>query len=67
MFIIAAWIHVITGADLSVGVGLAVSIVYGYWFPYFRHLALENDRPEYTRLQSIIIGPFLSFASIFPR
>ena len=66
IYIITAWIHVITGKDLSIGVGISISVMYGYWFPYLRHLAIINDRSESTRFQSIIIGLFLSFASIFP-
>ena len=66
IFIITAWIYVFAGTDLSISVGIGIGVIYGFWFPYFRHLALKNHRPEYTRLQSIIIGLFLSFASIFP-
>ena len=58
--------HVITGVDLSFGAGIGISIVYGYWFPYLRYLALKENRKEYAVFQSIIFGLFLSFASIVP-
>ena len=66
IYIITAWIHVITGKDFSIGVGFGVSIIYGYWFPYLRYLALKENRKEYAVFQSIIFGLFLSFASIVP-
>ena len=66
IYIITAWIHVITGKDLSAVAALGVYIAYGYWFPYLRYLAFKNNRHEYTRFQSIIFGLFLSFASTAP-
>lgn len=66
IYIITAWIHVITGKDFSTGVGFAIGIVYGYWFPYLRYLAFKDNRQEYTVFQSIIFGLLLSFASIVP-
>ena len=65
-YIIAAWIHVITGKDFSTGVAFGICFVYGYWFPYLRYLALKENRKEYAVFQSIIFGLFLSFASIIP-
>ena len=50
--------HVITGVDLSFGVGIGISIVYGYWFPYLRYLALKENQKEYDVFQSIIFGLF---------
>ena len=64
--IITAWIHAITGKDLSTGVGLGICIVYGYWFPYLRYLAFKENRQEYTVFQSIVFGLLLSFASLAP-
>ena len=66
IYIITAWIHVITGKDFSTGVGFGMGIVYGYWFPYLRYLAFKDNRQEYTVSQSIVFGLFLSFASIVP-
>ena len=66
IYIITAWIHVITGKDFSTGVGLGIGIVYSYWFPCLRHQAVKDNRQEYAVFQSIIFGPFLSFASIVP-
>ena len=65
-YIITAWIHVITGKDFSTGVAFGICIIYGYWFPYLRCLALKENRKEYAVFQSIIFGLFLSFASIVP-
>ena len=65
-YIITAWIHVITGKDFSTGVAFGICIIYGYWFPYLRYLALNENRKEYAVLQSIIFGLFLSIASIVP-
>ena len=66
IYIITAWIHAITGKDLSTGVGLGICIVYGYWFPYLRYQAFKENRQEYTVFQSIVFGLLLSFASIVP-
>ena len=66
IYVITAWIHVITGIDFSTGVVFGVCIVYGYWFPYLRYLAFKGNRQEYTDFQSIIFGLFLSFASVAP-
>ena len=66
VFIISAWLHVITGVDLSSFVGVVLGICYGYWFPYLRYLAIQEGRQEFSVLASFILGIALWLAALIP-
>ena len=64
--IITAWINVLTGTDVSKAAGISIGVVYAYWFPYLRYLALKEKKEEMSVITSIILGLLLVFAAAIP-
>ena len=64
--IITAWIHVLTGADLSAATGIFIAVNYAFWYPYLRYLALKEDKEEMSVVASIFLGFLLIFAAAMP-
>ena len=66
VFIIAALIAVSTGYDPSISASIAMSLMYGLYFPYLRHMARARNVQEVSRGMSIIIGLLLSVLAAVP-
>ncbi len=66
VFIIAALIAVSTGYDLSISAGMAISLMYGLYFPYLRHMARARNVREVSNGMSVIIGLLLSVLAAVP-
>lgn len=64
--IITAWINVLTGTDVTTAAGISIGVVYAYWFPYLRYLALKEEKEEMSVITSIILGLLLVFAAAIP-
>jgi len=64
--IITAWINVLTGTDLSVAAGISIGVVYAYWYPYLRYLALKEEKEEMSVVASIFLGLLLAIAAAIP-
>ena len=64
--IITAWIHILTGVDVAVGADIGLSIMFAYWFPYLRHLAIQEEKEEIPVPMSIILGLLLVVAASIP-
>ena len=64
--IITAWIHILTGVDVSVGADIGICIMYAYWFPYLRYIAIQEEREEISVPISIILGLLLIVAASIP-
>ena len=65
VYIITAWMHVIMGVDLSFGVGIGISIIYGYCFPYLRYLVLKENRKEYAVFNQSYLVYFYGLLPLF--
>lgn len=66
VFITAALIAVSTGYDPSISASIAMSLMYGIYFPYLRHMASARNVQEVSRGMSIIIGLLLSVLAAVP-
>ncbi len=66
LFAIIAIISVATGYDLSSSGSIAMSVMYGLYFPYLRHMAIASNVREVSRGMSVIIGLLLSFLAVVP-
>ena len=64
--IITALINVFTGVDVSTAAGISVGVVYAFWYPYLRYLALKEEREEMPVVVSIILGLLLIIAASIP-
>jgi len=64
--IITAWINVLTGTDLSAAAGISIGVVYAYWYPYLRYLALKEEKEEMSVVASIFLGLLLAIAAAIP-
>ena len=64
--IITAWINVLTGTDLSLAAGISIGVVYAYWYPYLRYLALKEEKEEMSVVASIFLGLLLAIAAAIP-
>ncbi|MCP9877911.1 FHA domain-containing protein [Cyanobium sp. A2C-AMD] len=52
--------------DITIAVDLGISIMYGIYFPYLRHMALSKAVPEIGKGRSIIQGIALSILVVIP-
>ena len=64
--IIAALIADSTGYDPSTGASIALSLMYGVYFPYLRHMARVKNVREVSRGMSVIIGLLLCVLASVP-
>ena len=66
VFAVLSIVNVATGFDWSSAGSIAISMTYGYIFPYLRKIASENGITENSKAKSIIIGLFLSIVCVIP-
>ena len=64
--IITALINVFTGVDVSTAAGISVGVVYAFWYPYLRYLALKEEKEEMSVVASIFLGLLLAIAAAIP-
>ena len=65
-FSILALLHGVTGYNTDTAGGIAISITYGYMFPYLRKIAKDNGIADQPKGQSILVGILLSIACSIP-
>jgi len=59
-------LSIIFKGDITFTAGIAISIFYGIYFPYYRYMALSQALPEIGKGQSIILGILLSILVVVP-
>lgn len=64
--VVASVLSVALNRDITFGVSLAISVMYGMYFPYLRHVALNQGVHEIGKLRSIIQGILLSVLAVTP-
>ena len=64
--IVASVLSICFNRDITIGVSLAISVMYGMYFPYLRHIALKQGIPEIGKTRSIIQGLLLSVLAVIP-
>lgn len=65
-YLAASIFHKISGWDPNIFAGFAISIQYGYYFPYLRWLAIQQQRPDLDKGISIMLGLVFSFVCVIP-
>ena len=65
-FVFVSLFQAITSLDGTTGAGFAISIIYGYMYPYLRKLSGENGTIDMPKGRSIVIGFLLSIVCIIP-
>jgi hypothetical protein len=63
---IAAILSSVIQRDLSYGVDIAIAIMYGLYFPYLRHMALDRSAAEIQKGWAIVFGLLLSVVAAVP-
>ena len=65
-FFVVSLIDGITGVDGNSAAGFAISLYYGYAFPYLRKIAQDSGVEEVSKWRSIVFGLILSMAVLIP-
>lgn len=66
LYLAGSILYKASGWDPAAIIGLALSLQYGYYYPYLRWLAIQDEKAELSRGSSILLGLLLSFACIIP-
>lgn len=66
VFIAASLIAVSTGYDPSIAASAAISLMYGLYYPYLKHISISNRIREISKWPSIALGTFLAILASMP-
>ena len=66
MYLAGSIFYKISGWDPAFIIGLGIGYQYGFYFPYLRWLAIQNDKPELDKGSSVLLGLVLSFVCVIP-
>lgn len=66
LFLAGSVFYRASGWDPTYVISLAIAYQYGFYFPYLRWLAIQNNKPELDKGSSILLGLLLSFACAIP-
>lgn len=66
LFLAGSVFYKVSGWDPSYAISLVIGYQYGFYFPYLRWLAIQNNRSELDKGSSILLGLLLSFACAIP-
>jgi len=66
MYLAGSIFYKVSGWDPAFIVGLGIGYQYGFYFPYLRWLAIQNDKPELDKGSSVLLGLVLSFVCVIP-
>jgi len=66
LFLAGSVFYRASGWDPSYVIGMAIGYQYGFYFPYLRWIAIQNNKPELDKGSSILLGLLLSFACVIP-
>ena len=66
MYLAGSIFYKVSGWDPAFIIGLGIGYQYGFYFPYLRWLAIQNDKPELDKGSSVLLGLVLSFVCVIP-
>ena len=66
MYLAGSVFYKVSGWDPAIIIGLVIGYQYGFYFPYLRWLAIQNDKPELDKGSSVLLGLILSFVCVIP-
>jgi len=66
LFLITSIISAVIHVDLSNAAGIALSVMYGMYFPYLRYMAKEKNVEENSVGFSIVVGLLLAIVAAVP-
>lgn len=66
IFLAGSVFYKASGWDPAYAISIGIGYQYGFYYPYLRWLAIQNNKTEMDKGTSILLGLLLSFACVIP-